>query len=173
MQCSIFYHNIYNFLQHLFVSCCQSVDNIQISKEADRQWALRKFTNRNTVYIGHSREAWSILSQHRILEWLNKSGSTYVLQTKTVFQKLRIKKTIFYFRTRWQSNVKTHNMVFSRCGSLSNLQIHRLHVLCLWDFVCLFIPVWVSLQKKIISVSLSYLYLLSSNGFPEVSKCPC
>lgn len=44
---------------------------------------------------------------------------------------------------------------------------------CLWDFVCLFIPVWVSLQKKIISVSLSYLHLLSSNGFPEVSKCPC
>lgn len=51
--------------------------------------------------------------------------------------------------------------------------MHRLHarvsgILC----VCLFIPIWFSLQKRAITASLADLYLLSSNGSPEGSETP-
>lgn len=41
-----------------------------------------------------------------------------------------------------------------------------------WDSLCLFIPVWFSVQKRVIRVSLPDLYFLSSNGFPDGSETP-
>lgn len=39
----------------LFFSCCQKVNNIQISKEAGRQLTLRKSINRSAIYRGHKK----------------------------------------------------------------------------------------------------------------------
>lgn len=130
----------YNFLQHLLFHAAQSVDNIQISKEADsKQLGIKKATNRNTIYIGHSREAWSILSQHRILEWLNKCSSTYACKLRRYF-KIKNKKTIL-FQNYMAECRNIPDIWFLSDVILSNLQIHRLHVVfmgfCVFVYSCL------------------------------------